>query len=46
MNKIFYNAPGSELGVNVIPRGVHLTLNICSNYACIPSLSESGPLLS
>lgn len=26
INEIFYYAPSSELGVNVTPRGVHLTL--------------------
>lgn len=26
INKILYNASGSELGINVTPRGGHLTL--------------------
>lgn len=47
INKIFLYAPGSELGVNVTPGGVHLTLeHRLSSYVCFPSQSESGSHLS
>lgn len=41
INKRFLYAPGSELGVNVTPGGVHLTLEHRLSSQCVFFLSQN-----